>query len=42
MRSAGLSVDAIAEYVRLAQLGDATIHDRLALLQAQRELLLDQ
>lgn len=42
MRSAGLSVEAIAEYVRLAQLGDSTIRDRLTLLQGQRELLLEQ
>lgn len=42
MRSAGLSVEAIAEYVRLAQLGDGTIRDRLALLQEQRESLLER
>ena len=35
MRSAGLSVEAIAEYVRLTQ-------DRLALLHKQREILLEQ
>lgn len=40
MRSAGLSVEAISEYVRLARLGDGTIKDRLALLQCQREGLL--
>lgn len=40
MRSAGLSVEAISEYVRLARLGDGTIKDRLALLQCQREALL--
>ena len=42
MRSAGLSVGAISEYVRLARLGDGTIKDRLALLQGQREILLEQ
>ena len=42
MRSAGLSVEAISEYVRLARLGDSTIKDRLALLQNQREILLEQ
>ena len=42
MRSAGLSVEAISEYVRLSRLGDGTIKDRLALLQSQRELLLEQ
>lgn len=42
MRSAGLSVEAISEYVRLARLGDGTIKDRLALLQSQREILLEQ
>ena len=42
MRSAGLSVEAISEYVRLALLGDGTIKDRLALLQSQREGLLEQ
>ena len=42
MRSAGLSVEAIAEYLRLTQEGDATIPDRLALLHKQREILLEQ
>lgn len=42
MRSAGLSVEAISEYVRLAQLGDGTIGDRLALLKEQREGLLER
>ena len=37
MRGAGLSVEAISEYVRLARLGDGTIRDRLALLKEQRE-----
>lgn len=42
MRSAGLSVEAISEYVRLSRLGDGTVKDRLALLQSQREILLEQ
>lgn len=42
MRSAGLSGEAISEYVRLSRLGNSTIKDRLALLQGQRELLLEQ
>ena len=42
MRSAGLSVEAISEYVRLSRLGDGTVKDRLALLQGQREILLEQ
>lgn len=42
MRSAGLSVEAISEYVRLSRLGNSTIKDRLALLQNQREILLEQ
>ena len=42
MRSAGLSVEAISEYVRLSRLGDGTVKDRLALLQNQREILLEQ
>lgn len=42
MRSAGLPVDAIAEYVRLAQEGDSTVKERLGLLRRQREVLLEQ
>lgn len=42
MRSAGLSVEAISEYVRLARLGDGTVGDRLALLKEQREGLLER
>ena len=42
MRSAGLSVEAISEYVRLARLGDGTVRERLALLQGQREALLER
>ena len=38
MRSAGLSVEAISEYVRLSRLGDGTVKDRLALLQSQRQI----
>lgn len=42
MRSAGLSVEAITEYVRLYREGDSTIPDRLQLLMEQRQILLDQ
>lgn len=42
MRSAGLSVEAISEYVRLSQLGDETFAARLYLLTKQREALLEQ
>lgn len=42
MRSAGLPVEVIAEYVRLTQQGDGTIPERLALLQRQREALREQ
>ena len=42
MRSAGLPVDAMIEYVRLFQEGDSTISARLQLLINQREVLLGQ
>ena len=42
MRSAGLPVEALIEYVRLTQEGDATIPARLQLLTEQRESLLEQ
>ena len=42
MRSAGLPVEAIIEYVRLFQMGDSTFQARLQLLQEQRETLLEQ
>lgn len=42
MRSAGLTVEAISEYVRLALVGDSTMKERLALLQAQKKDLLEQ
>lgn len=42
LRSAGLPVEVIAEYVRLSQSGSDTIPDRLALLEQQREVLLEQ
>lgn len=42
MRNAGLSVEAISEYVRLSRMGGGTIKDRLALLQSQREGLLER
>lgn len=42
MRSAGLPVEAMIEYVKLYQEGDTTIPARLQLLIAQREALLEQ
>ena len=42
MRSAGLPVEAMIEYVILTQEGDATIPARLQLLKEQRESLLEQ
>ena len=42
MRSAGLPVEAMIEYVRLFQEGDSTIEARLQLLTDQREVLLMQ
>ena len=42
MRSAGLLVEAMIEYVRLFQEGDSTIPARLQLLVDQREALLEQ
>lgn len=42
MRSAGLPVEAMIEYVRLYQEGDSTIPARLQLLVEQRENLLRQ
>lgn len=42
MRSAGLTVEALLEYVRLFQAGDETIPARLQLLQEQRAYLAEQ
>ena len=42
MRSAGLPVEAMIEYVRLHQEGDSTIPARLQLLLEQRQSLLEQ
>ena len=42
MRSAGLPVEVMIEYVRLFQEGDATIPDRLALLRRQKAVLEEQ
>lgn len=42
MRSAGLPVEAMAEYLRLFQKGDETIPARLQLLQEQRDALQEQ
>lgn len=42
MRSAGLPVEAMIEYVKLTQEGDTTIPARLQLLRDQKDLLLEQ
>lgn len=42
MRSAGLPVEALIEYVKLFQKGDSTFAARLQLLQEQREKLEEQ
>ena len=42
MRSAGLPVEAMIEYVKLFREGDSTIPARLQLLIDQREVLLEQ
>lgn len=42
MRSAGLPVEVMIEYLKLYQAGDATIPARLQLLQDQKEILLEQ
>lgn len=42
MRSAGLPVEAMIEYVKLYQEGDSTILARLHLLMEQREILVEQ
>lgn len=42
MRSAGLPIEAMIEYVRLFQEGDETIPARLQLLHDQREALIKQ
>lgn len=42
MRSAGLPVEVMIEYVKLYQEGDSTIEARLQLLNNQREVLLEQ
>lgn len=42
MRSAGLPVEVMIDYVKLFQQGDKTIPARLQLLQEQRNVLLEQ
>ncbi|MDO4566526.1 MAG: MerR family transcriptional regulator [Oscillospiraceae bacterium] len=42
MRSAGLRVEVMAQYLRLFQQGEATMPDRLRLLSRQREALLER
>lgn len=42
MRSAGLPVETMIEYVKLFQEGDRTIEARMLLLKEQREILIEQ
>lgn len=42
MRSAGLTVEVVVDYVKLFQEGDETISARLTLLEEQRDSLIDQ
>lgn len=42
MRGAGLPIEAIIEYVKLYEMGDATFEARLKLLEEQRETLTEQ
>ncbi len=42
MRSAGLSVEALVQYVKLAQKGDDTLLERRELLNEQRKQLMEQ
>ena len=42
MRGAGLTVEAMIEYVKLGQQGDSTIEARMLLLKEQMETLLEQ
>lgn len=42
MRSAGLPVEAMIDYVRLYQMGDTTLLQRFQLLSKQRDELLEQ
>ncbi|MEZ3433040.1 MAG: MerR family transcriptional regulator [Lachnospiraceae bacterium] len=42
MRSAGLSVEALVQYVKLTQKGDTTLLERRELLNGQREQLIGQ
>ena len=39
LRSAGMPVDSLVEYLRLSRLGDGTFPERLALLKEQRKNL---
>jgi MerR family transcriptional regulator, aldehyde-responsive regulator len=42
MRTAGLPIEVLAEYIRLVQLGDSTIEMRKEILMEQREQLLSR
>ncbi len=42
LRNAGMSVEAMVEYVRLSQEGDSTKKDRLELLKKQKEAIVER
>ncbi|MBG0770733.1 MAG: MerR family transcriptional regulator [Anaerolineaceae bacterium] len=42
MRSAGLPIEVLSEYVSLVMEGDGTIEERKAILEAQRDLLAER
>lgn len=42
MRNAGFLFEMMVEYVRLHQIGDSTLYDRMMLLSKQRDILLEQ
>ena len=42
LRNAGMSVEAMVEYVRLSQEGESTKKDRLELLKKQREAIVER
>ena len=42
MRSAGLSIEVLTEYMRLVQQGDQTVEARKEILQEQRDLLAER
>ena len=42
LKASGMSLEHIIDYIRLAEMGDATIHERKKLLAEARETLLDK